>query len=213
MEDDALLGVLAAELARAHGCHTVIVYGSRARGDATAGSDWDLAGIRAEAPRLRDARRVHGALLDAFVYPDAAIDELGPELLKLTGGRVVFEQGGAGARWLARAAEIEARGPEPLPPDEEAAIRAWVPKMLARAARGDVEGDFRRAWLVVQLLDDYFRLRGRFYRGPKESLAWLAVNDPPVRAAFERALAPGAPLAAIAALAALVLEETAKLGP
>jgi predicted nucleotidyltransferase len=54
-------------LAVDHGCHAVILYGSRARGDFQPASDWDVAGIRetgATAP-LRVARAFHGAWLDA----------------------------------------------------------------------------------------------------------------------------------------------------
>src|SRR5262249_50558728 len=41
-----------------HGCHAVILYGSRARGDFELASDWDVAGIRegAATAALRGAR-------------------------------------------------------------------------------------------------------------------------------------------------------------
>jgi predicted nucleotidyltransferase len=39
-----------------YGCHTVILYGSRARGDATAESDYDVLGVRDSGEAIRDAR-------------------------------------------------------------------------------------------------------------------------------------------------------------
>jgi hypothetical protein len=76
--------------------------------------------------------------------------------------------------------------------------RTWARKMLARIARGDIEGDYRRAWLLTALLQDYFELRGLWFAGPKEGLAWLAANDAGAYAAVEAALKPGAGVAAIA---------------
>lgn len=51
--DDASL---VAELVSLHGAHTIIVYGSRARGDATAESDIDVAAFADVATTTRDAR-------------------------------------------------------------------------------------------------------------------------------------------------------------
>jgi predicted nucleotidyltransferase len=57
-----------------HGCHAVILYGSRARGDFEFASDWDVAGIRegdATAP-LRVAHAFHGAWLEQSVLAQPA---------------------------------------------------------------------------------------------------------------------------------------------
>ena len=40
-------------------------------------------------------------------------------------------------------------------------------------AQGDLEGNFRRVWLLYALLEDYFALRGMWYEGPKAALKWL----------------------------------------
>jgi hypothetical protein len=78
--------------------------------------------------------------------------------------------------------------------------RVWARKMLARVRRSDAEAHYRRHWLLYQLLEDYFALRGERYRGPKLALAALQLQDPATFAAFERALAPNAPLDALDAL-------------
>jgi hypothetical protein len=194
-----------AELVEGHGCHTVILYGSYARGDATEASDYDLAGLWGQDGTLRVAHTRHGGYLDAFIYPEAVVEAPVDDLLKLHGGRVLVQRDGLGDRLLARVAERFAQGPEPWPADDRAAVKAWIGKMLPRIARGDAEGHYRRAMLLYQLLD-YFRAQNRWYLGPKASFAALSAEDPTAYRAFEAALAPGADLDAVAALATLVQE-------
>jgi predicted nucleotidyltransferase len=193
-------------LRRDHGCHTLILYGSRARGDATDDSDYDLLGVRESGESRRDARWVEGAYLDAFIHPESKIAQAGAELLHVRGGLVLCEKDGIGARLLARLDEVHAAGPLPLPSDEAGARRAWAQKMVARARRGDLEGHYRRAWLLTALLEDYFLLRGLWYSGSKRSLAWLEAHAPDAHAAFAAALRPGADLDAIERLVAVVGE-------
>src|SRR5215831_3704418 len=63
MNEEQALADIIQTLTADHGCHAVILYGSRARGDFQPTSDWDVAGIceaGATAPR-RVARAFHGA--------------------------------------------------------------------------------------------------------------------------------------------------------
>jgi len=198
MEIDA---ALIEELQRAHGVHTVILYGSRARGDATPESDIDVAGFADVAETARDARLWNGLYLDAFAYP-TAIAEAAPELemLKLLGGRVLLDERGLAGPLLERLAALDRAGPAALPETELRMRRVWARKTLARVRRGDVEAHYRYHWMLYQLLEDYFALRGEWYRGPKEALADLRRRAPETFAAFERALVPGAPLETLEAL-------------
>ncbi len=204
MAEDPVLTAVVVELVETHGCHTVILYGSRARGQATPASDYDVVGIRKAGPAFRDARYEGEAYLDLFVYPEADVAEPNTELLRLRGGKVMKQQRGFGARLLKRIEALHAAGPPAWAADEREASRMWGGKMIARASQGDVEGDFRRAMLLTQLLEDYFKARGRWFEGPKAAFAWLAEHDHETHAAFARALAAGAPLGAIEYLVARV---------
>jgi len=183
---------LVEDLRREHGVHTVILYGSRARGDATAESDIDVAGFAEIPATVRDARVWNGMFLDAFVYPTALAQAPDPDMRKLCGGRVLLDERQLAGPLLAALAILDRQAPATLPESELRMRRVWARKMLARVRRDDVEAHYRRHWLLQQLLEDYFALRGARYRAPKEALAGLQVDVPAVFAAFERALAPGA---------------------
>jgi hypothetical protein len=184
---------IALTLMDAHGCHTAILYGSHARGDATLHSDVDLVCIRENGPAMRDARVVDGIYVDGFVYPETTLRTPEPSLLRLLGGVVLRERGGFGSALLTQLRELHDRGPTPLPDDERRALVLWSQKMLDRfrGQRG-LEADYRRMSLLIQALEDYFVLRKAWFRGSKEAFAWLLQHDGPAYALFERAALPGA---------------------
>ena len=93
-----------------------------------------------------------------------------------------------------------AKGRPELAEDEQRMRRVWARKTLARIRRGDVEAHYRRHQLLYQLLEDYFALRRAWYRGPKQAFETLRRDAPATFTAFERALAPDAPLEALDAL-------------
>jgi hypothetical protein len=193
------------EMRRLHRSHTVIVYGSRARGEGTAESDLDVAAFADVNAMKRDARIWHGVYLDAFVYPTATLTNTPePELLKLRNGRVLVDDLGLAAGLFEALAALEAAGPAAPPEGHTQMLLVWARKMLSRIQRGDVEAHYRRHWLLYQLLEDYFTLRGQWYRGPKLALAELQIQDSAAHAAFARALVPDAPFEAIEALVDVV---------
>jgi hypothetical protein len=192
------------DVKKKHRCHTLILYGSWARGDATAASDYDLLAIQDHSDNVvRDARQWKGVYLDIFVYPEKRLRPA--ELLHVRGGKVLFQKGRIGDTLLARIDKVFARGPRPLSSEELGARKVWARKMLDRARLCDPEGNFRRVWLLTALLEDYFLFQNRWYEGPKAAFKWLRENQPEASAQFERALDPGADLSAISDLIDIVV--------
>jgi hypothetical protein len=200
---DKLLKGFKDEIRKRYKCHTLILYGSRARGDETAASDYDLLAFRKSGRLVHDARKIGTAYLDAFIYSERQAKPA--ELLRARGGLVLFQENGFGDRFLKKLDHLYARGPKRLPKDEIAARIVWAQKMLERAKRGDLEGNFRRVWLLTALLEDYFALRGIWYEGPKRGFSWLQIHDPKTAALFDRALRPSAKISAVEALACAVI--------
>jgi predicted nucleotidyltransferase len=179
---------LALQVMEEHRCHTAVIYGSWARGEATPASDVDLLLVRETGATVRDARVVDGVYLDAFVYPESALDTLDPSFLRILDGIVLRERDGVGSELLARVREMHHRGPPPMPDDQRLALVTWSQKMLDRfRASRSVEIDYRRMYLVVRALEDYFALRNAWYEGEKEAFAWLRQHDPLTYNLFERA--------------------------
>lgn len=204
MTDEQRLGRFVERL-RSRGCHTVLLSGSRARGDATATSDWDLIGIRRSGPQERDATFVDGAYLDAWLLAEVDVENAGEALVFVHGARVVIESSGWGTRLLARVAQVAASPPPPLSATERELRVSWFKKTLGRAGRGDVEGDYRRVWLLSDSLEGWFLFRGVRYRGPKNALLELAKRDPAAYALAAAAFAPTASLADVDAWIACVV--------
>ncbi|MBK7396987.1 MAG: nucleotidyltransferase domain-containing protein [Myxococcales bacterium] len=175
-----------------HGCHTVVLYGSRAHGDVRPGSDWDVLGVRLHGATVREVRPIGDGWLDAFVHDEAHFTKLDEGSLRFLDGRVLVDSKGFAAELLARVSAFERNGPPPLDENEEATLRAWFPKTLERVRRDDTEARYRRAQLLVDALEAWFHLRGRWFRGPKQGLVQLRDLDPGAYALFERALAPTA---------------------
>ncbi len=202
---DRILELAANDLITQHRCHTVVLYGSRSRGDWTEESDYDLIGFRDDGAKFRDARVIEGKYLDAFVYPVTDVIGHEEDFLRIRKGTILIQKDGFAEKLFEKLELIFDKGPKPLPEDELHAMRVWIQKMLSRIARNDIEGCYRRAWLQYELIETYFALRKKWYLGPKESFRWLSDNDPAAHALFDLALKPGATLADIQRLAEKVL--------
>jgi hypothetical protein len=204
MHPDPILTQVCTELVTAHALHTILLYGSRADGSDGAESDYDVAAFGPVENSFRIARMVDGAYLDVFVYREGLLLEPTEEYLKLRGSHVVLQRGGEAKNFLSELEEIFRRGPKPLPSDEIETRKVWAHKMVARMQRADLEGNYRRVWLLTALLEDYFHLRGLWYQGPKKALRWLQQFDATTYSAMAVALEPNASKEAVSLLAHLV---------
>lgn len=142
---DPFLNQLAQELIKKHKCHTVILYGSHARGDATPQSDYDLMGVRKSGEKYRVAEKRAGIYLDIFVYPEKDLKKVGDEHLYMNGAKLLYERGKFGTDFLKKLKAAAKKKHKPLPAYEIKVRKLWLHKMVNRIAQSDIEGNYRRS--------------------------------------------------------------------
>ncbi len=186
--DDSLLLKLVEELIKKHRCHTVILYGSRARGDATSSSDYDLLGIKKTGEKYRLAEKRKGVYLDIFISPEKEFRKVGEEHLYMKGAKLLYQRGEFGVNFLKKLKKATQKKYQPLSANERKLRQVWLHKMYDRIRQGDIEGNYRRSWLHEALLSEYFNIRKKRYWGSKQSFQWLMQNDLATYKLFDRVL-------------------------
>lgn len=170
-------------------CHTIILYGSRARGiGITDSSDYDILAIRETGENLREADEFEGKFIDAWVYSESILNEADTSLIRIKDGLIIKQKKSFGTKLLKKINEVFQAGPSPLADWEAVLIVSWLQKMNKRSQIGDIEGNYRQHWLIFECLESYFKLRGLWYFGPKEAFKWLKTHDKKIHLAFEKAL-------------------------
>ena len=192
------LDVLAEELRRVHGAHTVVLYGSRARGDASPTSDVDVIVVRSEGGSDRDVRRWRGFDLDVHVIDER---DLATRLVKhatgLADARVLTQDAGSGDRLVSRARYLLTEPPPPIARGDLDALWGWGDKMHARIRSTDSTlATFQRANVIVNSLAAWADVRQRWFHGTKATLARLPREAPALNDALVAAMAPGADVTA-----------------
>jgi uncharacterized protein len=165
---DPILTSIINELVTKHSCHTVILYGSRARGLTTPTSDYDVIGIRKRGKSLRIAKQQKGFFWDVFVYPEKDLVKLGEERFSWKNARVLFQKGTYGTNLIVRIDTLLKTPFKPHPKFEVDVIKVWSQKQLERCKMDDIQGLFRRAEFLAAFVDHYFFVRQKRYLGPKE---------------------------------------------
>ena len=181
---DSITKLAVKEVVEKYSPHTVVVYGSRARGDSTIESDIDIACFCDSINTFEDIRQFNGVCLDASVYPTEAMRDTN-RFLKFDKALCAVDELGFGKKLLQRVRVRVQDGPVPLDQRDKLSIVELRLKSLKRASKGDIEGNYKRSWLQFSLLETYFLLRGMWYLGPKQSLIWLMKNDQAAYALFD----------------------------
>lgn len=201
---DEELNELVAELTSRHGCHTWILYGSRAQGTQTPASDIDIVGFRDGGEAACECRRWREYWLDAWIKPEAEAVRA-EDFLQLDRGLILVQRGDFGSRLLAAVADVLAQPMPAPPPDQIEHRKTWLIKTLDRIRRGDAEGWNRRCWLMAELPENHFFLQGRYFLGFKRSMQTLAEEDPELHQLLQTMYSEAGDLTVIEAAVAAVL--------
>ncbi len=183
---DNILDLAVEELKNKYSPHTIILYGSYARNEATEASDIDIACFWDRSQEHKDARMFHGTFLDVWVYPTAFFETIPEESLRFGDGKVILDTRGLGEDYINRVQQKLNDGREPMSDVDKAHLQEWVTKMLERACDGNLDGNYRRIWLQHELLEMYFEIRGMWYLGSKKSFSYLNKHDKPLYSLFDQ---------------------------
>lgn len=178
---------LTEDLVSKHNPKLILLYGSYARNDYTPKSDIDVVCFKDVENVETDTRDFDGFYLDAWVKP---IDELDTpkNLIYLEGAKILYDPDGLGEDLLNAIGTVLDSPPEKIEGSELEHIKAWTLKMLDRTYRGDIEANYRRQWLIFDLLSMYFKLNQKWYRGSKLAFRELKEIDPEVYRKFDKLL-------------------------
>ena len=189
VKQDIVLNLIVDELKSTYLCHTVILYGSRARGDYTSTSDYDVAGISSSGEKKRIARfdEKHNVYHDIFIYPEDDFLSLKDEHLNMADGVVIVEHDDFGNDLILKL-KLMLDEPESISNDELQVRKVWYKKMLSRASIGDLEGRYRHIWSLFAIIEDYFAFRNLRYQGPKKAFQYLEEHDQDTLSLFKDAL-------------------------
>lgn len=188
-KQDIVLDLIIDELKSIHQCHTIILYGSRARGDYTETSDYDVAGIAASGEKKRIARfdEKHHVYHDIFIYPEDDFTSLKDEHLNMADGIVMIDHNDFGKKLISTLKQ-KLNESEAISKDEIQVRKVWYKKMLSRASVDDLEGRYRHIWAIFTIIEDYFAFQGLRYQGPKKAFQYLETHDPETLSLFNEVL-------------------------
>lgn len=176
--NDSTLIAIARLLRNKYNCHSVILYGSRARGQTTPTSDYDVIGVCKSGKKTRIAKKVEGKFWDVFVYAEKDLKVLSDQHLSWKHAQILYSNGTYAKGLLRRVDKLLKKPFKRHPAYEVKVTIAWAQKELERCRMNDIQGLYRRAEFQNALIDHYFYVRQKRFWGPKEGFAWLKDNDP-----------------------------------
>jgi len=213
METERPEDILVEFFGAAFGCHTLVLYGSRATGLAKEGSDWDIIGVNDWNRRSWYNDTIQGVEGDvnAFIYPEAGmrsahmadILNLKQFCFGIRTGVVLCEKDGLGQKIVAAANTIYATPPAPLTPGFAQTVQHYFDDVVIGTMQKphvpDLVKQYRHHEAIVKSLFNYFSLRGKLRPPAKEACIYLRDHDHEGYVKFCRAAAPNASTEALAA--------------
>lgn len=204
--NDQILKSIVRELKEKFHCHTIILYGSRARGSISSTSDYDVVGVRKRGKKTRIAKKQMGFYWDVFVYSEKDLKKLGPEQLGWSDSRIIYQESEYGRNLLRRLKRLLNKPHKPEPQYEIDILKVWAQKELDRCKIKDIQGLYRRAEFQNALIDHYFIIRKKRFYGPKAAFTWLEKNDPTTFKLLHRSLKHPTNISFLAAVASRVYQ-------
>lgn len=202
-EEDALIDFLEEK----YGCHTLILYGSRALGTNKPDSDWDVLALNRGYEREYLHEQVEGVgEVNAYIFPeeDAIYKPQAPSgiyvprdyLVRLRHGKVLMEYLDLGTKIVQMAKNTYEAGPAAMPEKLVGQIRYqwlhyWVGLIRQEAVAPEM-ARFVRHRMVNQCAESYFRLRQQWVPSEKDILPRIQQENPAVYQAIVQAMQPSA---------------------
>lgn len=97
---DSTLKEIVQVLTDKYHCHTVVLYGSRARGQTTPTSDYDVIGVCKRGSKTRIARKHDGKFWDVFIYAEKDLRKLNDQHLSWKHARILYSENSYGKTLL-----------------------------------------------------------------------------------------------------------------
>ena len=197
---DNLLAQKLIEIVTAHvNPLAIILYGSYAKAQFGALSDYDLAVIIDDARedfKHDEIVNDQGLLIDMVTIPLQCVqnfithtryeDKL--KFKQFYRGKALMDKNRIGEKLLAKVNDIIQQGPKILSAQEKKSYIQWINKRSIRASSDELVYRYRRVELITKLLESYFELRDLWFLGVKSSFEYLEQHDPKVYYAFESVL-------------------------
>lgn len=187
-ENDPILKSIVLKLKEKFRCHTIILYGSRARGSISLTSDYDVVGVCKRGKKTRIAKKQMGFYWDVLVCPEKDLEKLGEQQLGWKDAQILYQKDEYGRNLLRRLKVLLRKPHKPAPQYEIDVLKVWAQKELDRCKVKDIQGLYRRAEFQNALIEHYFIVRKKRFSGPKASFAWLEKNDPTTFKSIHRSL-------------------------
>lgn len=223
-EEDNLIDYLE----ETYGCHTLILYGSRAKGTHRPDSDWDLIGLNdAEHDDFCHAVVPGIGEINAYIYPRpmGIFNPNAPSKLfipldafvrRLHDARVLVEEDGLGTAIVHRAQVMKQGGPAKISPEKREHLEFYFFRQRLGEYLDPNDPHFKHAAAplihtmrheaMTQVIFNYFRLRGKWVPAPNDWYAYFERHDPAFLALLNRAEETNAKPEDFAALFAKVME-------
>jgi len=192
--NDPLLPEIVQHVREKYGTSTVILYGSRARGEASEKSDYDIIGLLNSGEAQESPEVFKGARLEISLYSQSVKEEMAADLpfsFFWEEGAILHQSHHEGEQFIEDVKKAFYNNKNESRQTNKNIIRLLAIN-LNRAQENETREHFYRHRFLMLSLVEYFPIRNLTYKGPRKSLEWLRKNDPLTYTAFSKAMAPQA---------------------